>query len=297
MKKTNPIPNLLTIDVEDWFHILDVPGENPGTHGWESQESRVEKNTHTLMDLLENSGSNATFFVLGWVAETYPKLVREIADRGFDVASHGYGHVLVHQLTPDEFRTDLKRSLNAISNATGQPVKGYRAAGFSITPEVPWAFDILAEEGIEYDASIFPGRHGHGGYPIENRSPFLLETREGHQLIEFPIAAVDVAGKCLSFGGGGYFRLLPGWLTRTLVGRMNRKEIPATLYLHPREIDPDQPRMDDLPPLRRFKYYVNLSSTERKLRALLEGFSFTSMRDYLDNEALRTQAAARKESV
>jgi polysaccharide deacetylase family protein (PEP-CTERM system associated) len=249
------------------------------------------------MGLLEASGSNATFFVLGWVAKTYPNLVREIASRGFDVASHGYGHVLVHQLSPDEFREDLKRSMGAIGEATGQAVKGYRAAGFSITPAVPWAFDILAEEGIEYDASIFPGRHGHGGYPIENRSPFLLETRQGHSLMEFPVAAVDIAGKCLSFGGGGYFRLLPGWMTRRLVQRMNGKDIPATLYLHPREIDPDQPRLMDLPPIRRFKYYVNLSSTERKLRALLQKFHFTSMRDYLNDDELRKNAESRQESI
>ena len=206
------ITNLLTVDVEDWFHILDTPSAAPEST-WPKLPSRVTDNTRRLLDMLEQHQANATFFILGWVAEHHPSLIREISDRGFDIASHGHSHKLANRLTPKELEEDISRSVLAISDACGKKPKGYRAAGFSITPENPWAFDVLASQGFEYDASMFPGRHGHGGYPVHHASPFVLETPEGHKLYEFPVASLSLWGQSLAFGGGGYFRLLPRTIT------------------------------------------------------------------------------------
>ncbi len=297
MGKNEKTPNLLTIDVEDWFHILDASAGAPDTQQWETLPSRVVQNTQKLMDIMERRGANATFFILGWVARQYPDLIAEIHGRGFDVASHGDQHVLVHRLTPTQFEDDLVASLDALKTATGVPVRGYRAAGFSITQDTPWAFDLLAENGIEYDASVFPGGHAHGGYTVPHRHPFLLTTPGGKKLYEFPVAAARLFGRSIPFGGGGYFRITPGKLTRHLVNRMNREGIPATLYLHPREIDAAQPRMKNLPLMRRFKYYVNLASTEAKLDRLLQESTFISMSDYLQSEDRRQEAASRPFTV
>jgi polysaccharide deacetylase family protein (PEP-CTERM system associated) len=279
-----PTANLLTIDVEDWFHILDAPRGAPIPEQWAALESRVEANTLRLLDLLEAGGSGATFFVLGWIAERFPRLIRAIHDRGFEVGSHGHDHVLVNQMTPDAFARDLRRSLDVISAATGQPVTSYRAAGFSITPDASWAFDILGEHGINVDASLFPGTHGHGGFPLSSCAPFLLKTSSGTELWEFPIAATRLFGRTVAFGGGGYLRLLPLPLVHRWIRQLNAEDIPATIYLHPREIDLQQPRMRELPWIRRFKYYVNLDTTEAKLESLLAAHRFQSLRDHLAEE-------------
>jgi len=290
-------PNLLTIDVEDWFHILDAPEGAPDRPEWSALESRVESNTHRLLDLLDSANAGATFFVLGWVAQQFPRLIRTIHERGFEVGSHGHDHVLVHQLTPEEFTEDLRRSLAAIQDATGQPVTSYRAAGFSITPKEKWAFDILGDHGITVDASLFPGTHGHGGFPLNSCAPFLLRTSQGTVLREFPIAATRIGGRTVAFGGGGYLRLLPLRLLHRWIRQLNAEEVPATIYLHPREIDPAQPRMDQLPWIRRFKYYVNLDTTETKLKSLLAQHRFLSLRDHLLEEGVEQALEKRTMTV
>ena len=285
--------NILTIDVEDWFHILGTSRGAPKPEQWEGLPSRVVENTRRLMDILEEEGAGATFFTLGWVARQHPHLIREMSDRGFDVGCHGNVHEMVHQQSPEQFRSDLKVARKSLEDAGGKEIKGYRAAGFSITKETPWAFEILHEEGFRYDASVFPGNHAHGGITVPYRKPFIIKTGKTDFLYEFPVASTQVGKRILPFGGGGYFRLIPEVITAQLVKRMNGEDIPATLYLHPREIDPDQPRMRRLPLKRKLKYYVNIRSTERKLRAMLQRFRFVSIPKYLASSSNRIDAASR----
>lgn len=281
------IQNLLTVDVEDWFHVLDAPHSESETVPWDTLPSRVEANTERILAILDRHSVKATFFVLGWVAERYPALVRSIAANGHDVASHGYGHLLVNHASPSAFEADLVRSLGAIGNATGTPIVGYRAAGFSVTPATTWAFPILAKHGIQYDASLFPAVRSHGGYPGAPTGPFLLQTACGRSVYEFPASAVSLFGWALPMGGGGYLRLLPTAILHGAIRYLNRAGESATMYVHPREIDPAQPRLSGLPFLREFKYYVNLRQTERKLDDLLSSFQFTSIERYLDHDEHR----------
>jgi polysaccharide deacetylase family protein (PEP-CTERM system associated) len=286
------IAHLLTFDVEDWFHLLDTPAA-PSPKQWHRLESRVERNTRRLLDLCEGYRQGATFFVLGWVAERFPDLIAEIARRGFEVASHGFGHVLVSEVGPAGFRDDVLRSIDAIERATGARPRGFRAAGFSITPRCVWAFDTIAAAGFDYDASIFPGRHGHGGMPVRHRGPFLLETPGGAELPCYPIAAVDVFGRPFAFGGGGYFRLLPQPVFHGCLRFAASQGHASTVYLHPRDIDADQPRLDGLPALRRFKSYVGVGDAEERFERLLQDFRFLAIGQHLDAPGVQSAVRSR----
>jgi polysaccharide deacetylase family protein (PEP-CTERM system associated) len=264
--------NALTIDLEDWFHILDVDDAYPVTE-WRNLPSRVEHNTERLLELMEAAGVHGTFFVLGWIAETYPDLVRRVAAAGHEIASHGYGHELAYAIGRDAFCADARRSIGVLEEVTGSKVLGYRAAGFSLVPGCEWAFDCLSELGIRYDSSLFPAAHGHGGWPGAQRVPHDLLLSDGNTLREFPISVLQAGPLAVAFCGGGYFRLFPYRFIRWGIRRLNDRGEPAMVYLHPREIDPGQPRMD-LPPMRRFKSYVNLRTTERKVQRLLRDFEW-----------------------
>jgi len=264
--------NALTIDLEEWFHILDVDGAYPMAE-WRNLPSRVERNTERLLELMEGAGVHATFFVLGWIAETYPDLVRRVAAAGHEIASHGYGHELVYEIGRERFREDLRRAIGVLEGGVGRKVLGYRAPGFSIVPGGEWAFDCLAELGIRYDSSLFPAPRGHGGWPGAPRLPHDLAVANGDTLREFPISVLQAGPLSVAFCGGGYFRLFPYRFIRWGIERLNRQGEPAMVYLHPREIDPGQPRMK-LPPARRFKSYVNLKTTERKFQRLLRDFEW-----------------------
>ena len=266
------ITNALTVDVEDYFHVSAF--ERVVDRGsWGEYEPRVRRNTERLLDLFDELGVRATFFVLGWVAERDPGLLRSIHGRGHELASHGTWHRLLYSLSPGEFREDLRRSRSAIQDAAGVRVIGYRAPSFSITREALWALDVLAEEGFEYDASIYPVHHDRYGIASAPRHPHRIERRAG-TLLEWPGSTVRIAGMNLPIGGGGYFRLLPyGW-TRSGIRRMNAVERqPAIFYLHPWEVDPDQPRLP-APLLSRIRHYTNLHKTMPRLRRLLAEFRF-----------------------
>ena len=284
--------NILTIDVEDWFHILGMDGVAPGIEEWKTLESRVETNTRRLMDILEESNVTATFFCLGWIGKEFPTLVREIAERGFEVGCHGNVHTMVHTQTEAEFRTDIREAKAILEDASGGAVQGIALRGFR-SPRRLLAFRVLREEGFRYDASVFPGSHAHGGFDVPFDAPFVIETGADEYLYEFPVASTRIGERYVAFGGGGYFRLLPGPVTERLIQRMNRSQVPATVYLHPREIDPNQPRIDGLPLVRRLKYYVNLGSTERKLRALVKRVPFTSVSEFLESPESRFDACSR----
>jgi len=266
------IVNAMTCDVEDYFQVSAFDAVVPRSH-WETLPSRVVPNTERLLGIFEESGVTATFFLLGWVAERFPSLVKDIAARGHEVASHGYGHRLVYDQTPDAFREDVRRAKAIIEDRSGQEVRGYRAPSYSITQRSLWALDVLLEEGYTYDASIFPIRHDRYGIPGAPRHAHAL-SREAGRLTEAPPSTVRVGGMNLPVAGGGYFRLLPYWWTRWGIRRVNERERqPAVFYLHPWELDPDQPRLQ-ASAVSRFRHYRNLSKTEARLRRLLQDFRF-----------------------
>jgi polysaccharide deacetylase family protein (PEP-CTERM system associated) len=271
--------NAMTVDVEDYFHVSVFDGVVPRSR-WESLESRVERNTDRLLQIFADAGVTATFFVLGWVAERHAGLVRRIADQGHEVASHGYAHRLVYDLTPSMFRDDIRRSKAALQNATGVAVEGYRAPSYSVTPRSLWALDVLIEEGFRYDSSIFPIHHDRYGIPVSSRHPYRLNRPAG-TLIEAPGSTVRWGVFNFPVAGGGYFRILPYAWTRWGIAQLNRVEKrPAIFYMHPWEIDPDQPRLS-AGLLSRFRHYRNLAETERRLKRLLGDFDFGPMQAVL----------------
>ncbi len=265
-----PVVNALTIDVEDYFHVSVFDGLVPRSE-WASMESRVVANTERLLDIIGNS--KGTFFVLGWVAERHPALVKRIAEAGHEIASHGYAHRLVYDQTPQAFRADVRRAKALLEDATGAPVLGYRAPSYSITPQSLWALDILIEEGYSYDASVFPIRHDRYGIPVSPRHPYALERTAG-TILEAPGSTTRLGPLNLPVAGGGYFRILPYAWTKWGIDRVNRVENRAAIfYLHPWEVDPDQPRLK-AGLIGTFRHYRNLHQTEARLRQLLVDFSF-----------------------
>jgi len=270
--------NILTVDVEDWFHILEVEG-TPDLEAWSGLESRVERGTERLLELFEEAGARVTWFFLGWVAERHPALVRRVAEAGHEIACHGYAHQLVYTQTQSQFAQDLERAKGILEEACGAEVSGYRAPGFSITPATPWAFEAIAAAGFRYDSSVFPGPRGHGGLPGAPLSPYRIETPAG-PLSEVPVSVVALGSKRLCFFGGGYLRITPYSLIRAMTGLVNLRGRPVVYYVHPREVDPTHPRLE-MSALRRFKSYVNLDTTESKLRALVRDQRLGTMRSWL----------------
>ena len=274
------VPNALTVDVEDYFHVSAL-ASSISRSSWASRESRVVGNTGRLLELFDQFGAKATFFVLGWVAERYPQLVVDIAARGHEVACHGLSHRLVYEQSPEEFRAETLRSKQVLEDITGAAVLGYRAASYSIVRRSLWALDTLAELGFAYDSSIFPVRHDRYGIPDAERIPHRLSTPGGKVIVEWPLSTASVAGFRLPVSGGGYFRLLPYWVTRWGLASINRREQrPFVFYLHPWEIDPDQPRVS-AGWLSRFRHYTNLGKCEARLRRLLAEFRFGTAKDGL----------------
>jgi polysaccharide deacetylase family protein (PEP-CTERM system associated) len=281
---TPGFPNILTVDVEEYFHpnAMDAVVD-PST--WDGLPRRVEHNTNRLLDLLSEHDVRATFFVLGWVAERLPHLVIEIARRGHEVACHGYAHRLVYRLGPERFRDDVARAKRVLEDCLGQRVAGFRAASYSIVESTLWALDVLIEEGFEYDSSVFPVRHDIYGIPGFHRFAVRLRRAAG-DIIEIPPSTVHLLGRNWPVAGGGYFRLLPYWVTRMSVQRLNRRDkAPAMVYVHPWELDVDQPRLH-AGALSRFRQYTNLRTTEARLRRLLGEFTFAPIRDVIDTDAL-----------
>lgn len=273
--------NALTIDVEDYYQVAAF-SDIVDYKNWDSYESRVEKNTSHILQMFADAGVKATFFVLGWVAERHPRIVRDIVAQGHEVACHGYSHQLIYRQTPDQFRKETVASKTLLEDQAQCPVLGYRAASYSIIRESLWALDILHECGFEYDSSIFPIRHDRYGIPDAEQQPHVHRTPNGAQIVEFPVTALDLRLAKLPLGGGGYFRLFPYWLTRTGLRWVNSHEgSPFIFYLHPWEIDVDQPRLDGTW-FSRFRHYNNLDRCEGRLRALLKDFEFQPVKNVLE---------------
>src|ERR1700687_813396 len=267
---------IFSIDVEDWFHILDL-STTPEIAQWDSLPSRVENNFAKLLAILDERKAKATCFFLGWIARKSPRLVREAARQGHEIASHGYEHRLAYEMTSQEFFEDAVRSKKVIEEICGQPVWGYRASGFSVTKDTPWFFDRLIEAGYRYDSSLFPAARGHGGLPNGRYAPYRLESAD---FVEFPATVERLLGKPICFFGGGYLRLFPYFLIRTMTRRVLRQERPAIFYVHPREIDLGSPRLA-MGFKRRFKSYVNISTTEPKIKKVLSDFEMVTFQEYL----------------
>lgn len=269
------IVNAMTVDVEDYFHVSAFD-HVVSRADWGSFESRVTANTDRLLELYASASVRSTFFVLGWVAERFPTLVRRIAEQGHEVASHGYHHQLLYMLTPKQFREDVRAAKATIESVTGRAVLGYRAPSYSVIQSSLWAIDVLIEEGHVYDSSIFPIHHDRYGIPDSPRHPYRLHRAAG-SLLEVPGSTVRVGGVNLPIAGGGYFRLLPYAWTKWGIERVNRRERePVVFYTHPWELDPDQPRMP-VSRTTRVRHYRGLERTSGRLTRLLRDFRFDSI--------------------
>ena len=259
--------NALSVDVEDWFQVGAFETVI-AREAWETLPRRVERNTDDVLALFDEAGVKATFFTLGWVAERHPGLIRRIADAGHEVASHGWDHRRVFTMDAATFRADIAWARKALEDASGGKVSGYRAPSFSIDPRTPWAHEVLAEEGYAYSSSVAPVAHDHYGWRDSPR--FAWRPVAGSDLIELPVTTVDVAGRRMAAGGGGFFRLLPYAFSSWAVGRVNRAEKrPAIFYFHPWEVDPDQPRVANASLKSKLRHYTNLSAMRGKLLKLL----------------------------
>lgn len=273
------IVNALTVDVEDYFQVAAF-FDNVKSSDWEKHESRVQANTHKILELFDRYEYKATFFVLGWVAERYPEIVKEIQKHGHEIACHGYSHQLIYKQTSEVFKEETLKSKKILEDIAQQPVSGYRAASYSITKDSMWALDILAEAGFTYDSSIFPVRHDRYGIPGAEEKPHILTTPSGHKLVEFPITTKEFFGYRLPIGGGGYFRIYPYPFSRYALKSVNKKQQPFIFYLHPWEVDPDQPRIETNW-LSKFRHYNNLGKCEQRLENLLKDFRFSTVQSVL----------------
>jgi polysaccharide deacetylase family protein (PEP-CTERM system associated) len=291
--------NAFTVDVEDYFHVTAFAGSVTPDQ-WDACESRVVSSTHKILRMLDAHQVRGTFFVLGWVADRHPELVRDIHQSGHEIGCHSYAHRLVYSMTPDEFRADLRRATDVLTSIAGVPVTAYRAPSFSITARSLWALDILIEEGYELDSSIFPVRHDTYGMPDCEAAPHTID-RPGGRIREFPPAVRRKSGVNIPVAGGGYFRMLPIRLSLHWLRNINRKEHrPFAFYIHPWELDPEQPRLPTSSWKSRFRHYQNLGGTESKLERLLRAFRFGTLSEadagYHEKHESDEREAVRSES-
>lgn len=277
--------NAMSIDVEDYFHVAALASSIPRSQ-WDNMEYRAEMNTRRLLEVFAEAGVTATFFVLGWVARRSPGLVREIQAAGHEVACHGMSHKLIYTQTPQEFAAETRVAKALLEDITGTRIQGYRAATYSITNKSLWALDVLCEVGFTYDSSIFPIKHDLYGIPDAPQVPTRITGPGGGSVVEFPMSTVSMFGIRLPVSGGGYFRLLPYALLRAGLRKLNRRlQRPFVFYLHPWEIDPDQPRIE-ASLLSRVRHYTNLERCEQRLRHLLSEFRFTTVCEVLASAGL-----------
>ncbi len=277
---------IFSVDVEDWYHILSVP-KLPRLEKWDSLPSRIEKNFNILLDLFDEHTAKVTCFFLGWVGKKFPHLVKEAELRGHEIASHGFAHRLIYEMSEKEFFEDAISSKKILEDLIGKPVHGYRASGFSITEKTPWFFKRLIEAGYQYDSSVFPATREHGGLKTHFFAPYAIE-QNGGCILEFPITVANVLGWPVCFFGGGYLRLFPYFLIHRMSRQVLSKGRPVVFYVHPREIDPGHPRL----PMnfkRRFKSYVNLNTTEGKIRSILTDFKVTTFANFIATEQTWTR--------
>ena len=272
--------NAFSVDVEDWYQVADFDAV-VGFADWDRYESRVARNTDRILALCDEVGVRGTFFVLTWNAERHPEIVRRIAAAGHEIASHGYAHRLIYEQTPETFRDDITRAKATLEDITGTAVLGYRAPSASVTPRSLWALDVLLDVGLRYDSSIFPIRDTLYGLPDADRFPHVIRRRDGRELLEFPLATTRLFGRNVPLAGGGWLRVFPYRYTRWAMRRVNREGHPAVAFVHPWELDPEQPRMRTAGRRGFSTHYVGLRGTYGKLRRLFRDFRFAPLRDVL----------------
>ena len=278
----NGAMNALTIDVEDWFQVANLRNVI-NYEDWDSCESRILPNVSRLLLLLSRMNVKATFFILGWIAEKKPEIVELIHKCGHEIATHGYSHKSIYELSQEDFKQDLGASIEIIEKITGQKVEGYRAPNYSINPDTTWAWEVLAEFGIKYDSSIYPVKHNRYGFVSAPRFPFIINLKEHGKLIEFPLSTVRFLRNNIPVAGGAYLRLYPYWFIRAAIKKLNANKKPAIIYIHPWELDAYQPRLK-IGFMSKLKHYGNLLMTEQKLRKLLSDFKFAPIRKVLGLE-------------
>ena len=272
--------NAFTVDVEDYFQVEGF-AKAIDRSSWEGFRTRVGESNSLLLDILARHKVRATFFVLGWVARKHPEIVRQIVASGHELASHGMSHRLIYSQTPEEFRRETRDAKALLEDLGQRPVVGYRAATYSITSRSLWALDVLCEEGFQYDSSIFPMRHDRYGIPDAEPKPHVLTTPGGGRLVEFPISVLRYGGAKIPVAGGGYFRLFPYQFTRWALRKLNVQQQEFVFYVHPWEVDPEQPRVEEASALSRFRHYLNLDRCAERLSRLLGDFEFDTMRSVL----------------
>ncbi|MEO8172287.1 MAG: polysaccharide deacetylase family protein [Sediminibacterium sp.] len=261
--------NILTFDIEEWFHCDFISDKDT----WKNYETRIHGGVDVILQHLSDNNLKGTFFILGWIAERYPEVVKKIAKDGHEIAGHSYYHELVHRMKPKEFFEDTDKTLKILQDITGEKVVIYRAPAFSITEETPWAFDVLAELGIEYDCSIFPSAHDYGGFPSFGESKPTLINVNGVLIKEFPMNTVKLFNKAIVFSGGGFFRLFPYWLIKKWTAESSY----VMSYIHPRDFDHMQPMLPQLPLMRKFKSYYGLKGSLEKYRKWTRNFETQSL--------------------
>ena len=270
---------ILTFDIEEWFHLLDHP-ETQLESQWPGFSARIDQNVERILEMLDESDTRATFFCLGWIAEKYPHIIKKIGDLGYEVACHSHTHQLAYKQTPNEFREDLRRAKSTIENVLGYGINTYRIPGFSLTKDNLWVFDVIYDEGFLVDCSVFPANRDHGGFKNFNTDqPCLVELTNSSIIKEFPLNTYSILGNRLVFSGGGYFRLLPYPVLKSLFERSDY----VMTYFHPRDFDEHQPVIPNLSLMRRFKSYYGLKHAEDKLVRLLNQFDFIDI-----NTAIQT---------
>jgi polysaccharide deacetylase family protein (PEP-CTERM system associated) len=275
------VTHAMTVDVEDYFHVAAFNKViDPST--WDSWPCRVEQNTNTLLALFDRNKIKITFFILGWVAERYPELIKRIHAQGHEIASHGYSHQLIYKQDPKVFREETAKSKQILEDLIQQPITGYRAASYSITRNSLWALETLAELGFTWDSSIFPTRHDNYGIPGSPEEPYKIGTRQGKIITEFPLTTAKVLGQSIPAAGGGYFRQYPYFVSRWLfeIASLNQTK-PQIFYLHPWEIDPDQPRVPNASWFSNFRHYTNLHRCLPRLERMLTDFKFGTISESL----------------
>lgn len=277
MTSTTNLPaqtNYLSIDVEDYYQVSAFESM-VGPSRWANYTPRVVKNTEKILSLLEEHAVSATFFVLGWTAQEFPDLVKRIQAQGHEVACHSFHHRLVYTMTAAEFQEDTRVAKDILEQITGKQVRGYRAPSYSITKDSLWAFDILEELGFHYDSSIFPIHHDRYGIPNASRFPHKMAN---HNMMEYPLSTTTILGFRIPVAGGGYFRLFPYWFTARALKKINtREKQPFIFYIHPWELDPDQPRMAEASVFSKFRHYNNLAKTAQIFTRLLKEFKFSPL--------------------
>ncbi|MFK5948355.1 MAG: DUF3473 domain-containing protein [Methylococcales bacterium] len=272
----NKIKNAFTVDVEDFFQV-EAFSQVIDKNKWDDYTCRVESNTDVILELLETANVKGTFFILGWIAKRYPQVVKKISELGHEVASHGMSHQLIYNQDMNVFKQETIDSKKLLEDLSQQPVNGYRAATYSITNKSLWALDILVDAGFKYDSSIFPMRHDRYGISDACAVPNIVKTPKGQSLVEFPISTVKNRYFTLPIAGGGYFRLFPYKLTQWGLSSINKNNTPFVFYIHPWEIDTNQPRVEGISKSTKFRHYNNISRCSSRLTSLLKDFEFTTM--------------------